>query len=53
MGPLTHAAEVSQMIVQHIAGAEVDAQPRWWQLRSQNKTFGKKAREVDVVPCTT
>jgi pimeloyl-ACP methyl ester carboxylesterase len=53
MGPLTHAAEVSQMIVQHIADAEVDAQPWWWQLRNQNKTVGKKAREVDVVPCTT
>jgi pimeloyl-ACP methyl ester carboxylesterase len=30
MGPLTHAAEVSQLIVQHIADAEVDALPRWW-----------------------
>ena len=53
MGPLTHAAEVSQLIVQHIADAEVDAQPRWWHLRSQNKTLGPKARMVDAVPCIT
>jgi pimeloyl-ACP methyl ester carboxylesterase len=53
MGPLTHAAEVSQLIVQHIAGAEVDAQPRWWHLRSQNKTLGPKARASKEVPRLT
>jgi pimeloyl-ACP methyl ester carboxylesterase len=51
MGPLTHAAEVSRLIVEHIVGAEVDAQPRWWRQWSLNKTLGSKARAVDVVPC--
>jgi pimeloyl-ACP methyl ester carboxylesterase len=51
LGPLTHAAAVSHLIVQHIADAEVNAQPRWWHLRSPNKTLGPKAGAVDVVPC--
>jgi pimeloyl-ACP methyl ester carboxylesterase len=52
MGPLTHAAKVSQLIVQHIGDAQVHAQPRWWHLRSPSKTLGAKAGAVDVVPCT-
>lgn len=51
MGPLTHAAEVSQLIVRHIADAEVDAQPRWWHPWSPNRTLGPKAGAADVVPC--
>ena len=53
MGPLTHAAEVSLLIVQHIADAEVDAQPRWWRLRSPNKTLGPKAGASKAVPRLT
>jgi pimeloyl-ACP methyl ester carboxylesterase len=52
MGPLTHAAEVSRLIVQHIADAEVDAQPRWWHLRSPKKTLGPTGA-AKAVPQTT
>jgi pimeloyl-ACP methyl ester carboxylesterase len=32
MGPLTHAPEISALIVRHIIDAETDAQPRRWRL---------------------
>jgi pimeloyl-ACP methyl ester carboxylesterase len=32
MGPLTHAPEISALIVRHIIDAEADAQPRRWRL---------------------
>ena len=50
MGPLSHAADVSQ-IVRHIADAEVDAQPRGGTRGAQTRPLGPKAQAVDVVPC--
>ena len=34
MGPLTHAPEVSALIVRHIVNSEAHAQPRRWRPRS-------------------
>lgn len=46
MGPLTHAPEVSALIVQHIVDTEADAQPR--HLRSPAEILGAASRPADA-----
>jgi pimeloyl-ACP methyl ester carboxylesterase len=49
MGPLTHAPEVSALIVRHIVDAEADAQPRRWRPRSLAEILGAAAPPVEAV----
>jgi pimeloyl-ACP methyl ester carboxylesterase len=49
MGPLTHAAEVSALIVRHIVDAEADAQPRRGRPRSLVEILGAAARPGEAV----
>ena len=49
MGPLTHAPEVSALIVRHIVDAETGAQPRRCRPRSQAEILGVAARPAEAV----
>ena len=49
MGPLTHAPEVSTLIVRHIADAEAAAQPRRWRPRSLAEVLGAAAPPAEAV----
>jgi pimeloyl-ACP methyl ester carboxylesterase len=47
MGPLTHAPEVSALIVRHIVDAETEAQP--WRRRPRAEILGGAARSEEAV----
>jgi pimeloyl-ACP methyl ester carboxylesterase len=50
MGPFTHAAEVSALIVRHIVDAEADAQPRRYRRpRSLYEVLGAAAPPLEAV----
>jgi pimeloyl-ACP methyl ester carboxylesterase len=48
MGPLTHAPEVSALIVRHIVDAAADAQPRRWRPQSLAVIPGAAARPEEA-----
>jgi pimeloyl-ACP methyl ester carboxylesterase len=49
MGPLTHASEISALIVRHIADAEAEAQPRRRRLGNPAEILGAAARPAEAV----
>jgi pimeloyl-ACP methyl ester carboxylesterase len=50
MGPLTHAPEVSGLIVQHIAAAETEARPRRCRPRSLADILGAASHRAGAAP---
>jgi hypothetical protein len=49
MGPLTHAPEVSALLVRHIVNAETNRKPRRWRPRSLAEILGASAHPEEAV----